>query len=123
MNERAKAKVMARHDKMLSAALAMMVLATTTASAQTWAAGTTPRLRQLIAIDRTGEAGWLYGAEDLAGDGVTFDPQEQSVDLRTVYAATGAERFWIRAYVSSKGRPADTVSLYVFILRGSGLAF
>jgi hypothetical protein len=108
-------KAWVRRGRIGSAALAVIMLAPAMATAQTWAAGTTPRLRELIAVDRTGEVGWPFGSEDLAGDGLTFAQEEQSVDLRTVYAATDAERFWIRAYVSSEERPAESVSLYVFI--------
>src|SRR5688572_22496664 len=60
------------------------------AEAQPWALGRQgPGLRELFAIDQTGETGWLYGQEDLAGDGLaTFRQQEQSIDIRTAYAAS-----------------------------------
>lgn len=87
------------------------------AAAATWAdERTTPHLRDLVVIDRTGEAGWLFGPEDVAGDGIgTFSESERVVDLRSVYAARGAERLWLRAYVSSEQAPGDDLRVFVFI--------
>jgi len=75
------------------------------AQAQTWSVGTTPELEQLIAIDGTGETGWLWGSENL----------EPSVDIRTVYASTNAMRWFVRAYVSDTAAPPATVSVYFFV--------
>jgi OOP family OmpA-OmpF porin len=79
---------------------------------------TTPHLRDLVALDRTGEAGWLFGREDVAGDGLgTFGASEQAVDLRSVYAARDAERLWLRAYVASEQAPAADLKVFIFIDR------
>jgi hypothetical protein len=87
------------------------------ASAQTWSGGRQgPALSELFAIDKTGEASWPHGAEDIFGDGAgTFAGQEQSVDARTAYAVTDNQRFRARTYVSAAGAPANSLSVYVFI--------
>jgi hypothetical protein len=46
---------------------------------------------------------------------MTFTPQEQAIDFRTVYAATDATRFWVRAYVSSPDAVGPAVTVYVFV--------
>jgi Cys-rich repeat protein len=88
-----------------------------TAFSATWAGGrATPALRQVVAIDATGEPGWPYGAEDVAGDGASsFNPAEQSIDVRTAYAATDARTFWVRTYVSSAQPPGANLHGFVFI--------
>jgi len=92
------------------------VLYADSASAQTWAGGrTTPTLAEIVAIDATGETGWLYGFEDLEGDGDTFKQQEQSVDIRTAYGAADSARFWARVYVSDPNGAGGNISVYVFI--------
>ncbi|GMV14052.1 MAG: hypothetical protein AMXMBFR56_22760 [Polyangiaceae bacterium] len=90
---------------------------TSVATAQTWTGGRTgPALGELFAIDKTGEPGWLYGAEDLAGDGLdSFKQQEMSIDIRTAYASTDAQRFWARVYVSDAASPGGNINAYVFI--------
>lgn len=87
------------------------------AFSQTWAGGeTTPSVLDIAAVDETGEMGWVFGAEDLAGDGLdTFAQQEQSIDVRTAYATADADLFWVRAYVSNDGAPGGNMSLYVFV--------
>lgn len=87
------------------------------AAAQTWAGGRTgPALTEVFAIDATGEPGWLYGAEDVAGDGIdVFKQQEQSIDIRTAYATTDAQRFWVRVYVSDANAAGGNVTGYVFV--------
>src|SRR4051794_40659224 len=72
------------------------------AAAATWVNNrTTPRLAEIVAVDAAGEPGWPYGAEDVAGDGAaTFSPAEQTIDIRTAYAATDSARFWARVYFS-----------------------
>ena len=86
------------------------------AQAQTWAdERTTPALRELVSVDSTGEPNWLFGAEDVAGDGLgTFGAAEQAGDVRSAYAATDRNRLWVRTYVSSETAPPGLV-LYVFI--------
>jgi hypothetical protein len=72
-------------------------------------------LRELVAVDQTGEPGWLFGAEDLAGDGPnTFNDAEQAADVRSGYAATDAERLWLRVYVSADTAP-EALQAFVFI--------
>lgn len=89
---------------------------TSLAGAQTWQGGeSTPHILDLAAIDATGEDGWIYGSEDLAGDGATFQQQEQAIDVRTAYSRADADLFWLRTYVSSASSPGGNVSIYVFI--------
>jgi hypothetical protein len=84
---------------------------------QTWPGGrANPSLREIVAIDRTGEPGWPYGAEDVAGDGLDrFLVGEQSIDIRSGYAATNNARMWFRVYVSAVDAPANTVTAFLFI--------
>jgi Cys-rich repeat protein len=103
---------------LLAAASAGAIAALTGhAQAQTWALGRQgPGLRELFAIDRTGESSWLYGQEDLAGDGLaTFRQQEQSIDIRTAYAASDDGAFFFRVYVSDTAPAGGNVSAYIFI--------
>jgi hypothetical protein len=94
----------------------MLLSITSLASAQSWSgARTTPSVSELIATDATGEAGWPFGNEDVAGDGATFGAAEQSVDVRSVYAVTDTARLWVRAYVSSTSAPPASLRLYFFI--------
>ncbi|HVJ21587.1 MAG TPA: hypothetical protein VM686_39555 [Polyangiaceae bacterium] len=106
-----------RFALMLCAAFGATTFGATTAHAQSWIGPrTTPSTRELIAVDRTGEDGWPFGTEDVAADGLgTFGAAEQSVDLRSAYAATDTMRFWLRAYVSSTGEPDVSLRLFVFI--------
>ena len=68
----------------------------------TWTNPQGPRLGQIFAIDTTGEPNWIYGAEDVLGDGLgMFTAAEQALDLRTAYASTDATKLWTRVYVSS----------------------
>jgi hypothetical protein len=82
-----------------------------------WAGNrTTPTLRQVVAIDATGEQNWPYGAEDVAADGLgTFRQPEQSIDIRTAYAATDPQRFWARVYVSDTQPAGGNVHAFVFV--------
>lgn len=86
------------------------------AVAQSWPGGATrPLLLEIGAVDASGESGWLFGAEDVAGDGLDrFTAAEQSIDFRTVYAAARGQDLWLRAYVSSTARVGD-VRLFVFV--------
>src|SRR6185312_14878843 len=91
--------------------------------AATWTAGTTPHLGQIFALDATGENGWLYGAEDVLGDGLqNFTPAEQSLDLRTAYAATDATQLWTRVYLSSQAQADPTLVTFVFVDADSNIA-
>jgi MYXO-CTERM domain-containing protein len=75
----------------------------------------TPLVEELVAVDGTGETNWPYGSEDLAGDGATFQQQERSVDIRTAYAATDAQRLWVRAYVADTASAGGNIEAYIFI--------
>jgi hypothetical protein len=87
------------------------------AGAQTW---TNPRGRpplwQIIALDRSGETGWLYGAEDISRDGASkLEADEASADLRSVYADADRNRVWIRAYVAASGNVSADLKMFFFI--------
>ncbi|HEU4403993.1 MAG TPA: EB domain-containing protein [Polyangiaceae bacterium] len=99
------------------AAGALSLALSAPASGATWAAPrTTPSLRQIVAVDATGEPNWPYGSEDVAGDGVaTFNQPEQTLDVRTGYAATDPTRLWLRAYVSAEAGPSPDVVVYIFV--------
>jgi hypothetical protein len=104
--------------RLLAAAAGALALALAApASGATWANGrTTPSFRQIVAIDATGEPGWPYGREDVAGDGLAaFTQAEQALDVRTAYAATDAARLWLRAYVSDVNAINRDVVVFVFI--------
>jgi Cys-rich repeat protein len=96
---------------------ASIVAASGASAGATWInARTTPRLSEIVAIDSTGESGWPYGQEDVAGDGpLTFAAPEQMIDIRTAYAATDASRFWARVYFSDPNGVGAGVTAYVFI--------
>jgi len=102
---------------LIAFAFAASVAATSgTSAAATWINGrTTPRLSEIVAIDATGESGWPYGQEDLLGDGATFTPAEQQMDIRTAYAATDTARFWTRIYFSDPAMVGTGVTAYIFI--------
>ena len=102
---------------MTAAVLASVSGSSAIASAATWVNNrTTPQLAEIVAIDATGEPGWPYGAEDVAGDGVaTFSAAEQMIDIRTAYAATDPTRFWARVYFSDPNSVGAMVTAYVFI--------
>lgn len=87
------------------------------AEAQTWIGKrTTPHLSEIFALDSTGEDGWPYGEEDVAGDGIqNFKQPEQSVDIRTAYAANDGARFWARIYVSDPAVVSANLKAFVFI--------
>lgn len=86
------------------------------ANAQTWAdERTTPALSELVSVDRTGEPSWLFGAEDIAGDGLNqFEPAEQSADVRSAYVTTDSRRLWTRVYVSSQ-EPPEELAVFAFV--------
>jgi len=70
----------------------------------------------MVAVDATGEEGWLHGSEDVAGDGLgAFMQQERSIDIRSAYAATTDAEFYFRLYVSDTSPPGGNVSGFVFI--------
>ncbi len=87
------------------------------AFAQTWSSARGwPPLWQIVAIDRSGEAGWPYGQEDVAGDGLAaFADDEAGADLRTVYADADAQRLWLRAYMVSENPPAAALTAFFFL--------
>src|SRR6478735_11187437 len=87
------------------------------ADAATWVSPRTrPHLNEVIAIDATGETNWPYKAEDVAGDGLaTFKTPEQAIDARTAYAATDAQRLWLRLYVSEPSSIALDATVYLFV--------
>jgi Cys-rich repeat protein len=95
----------------------LLLLAPSTVRAATWSGGgSTPTISQIFVVDATGETGWPYGQEDVAGDGLTaFAASEQAMDLRSGYAATDSSRFWVRVYVSDTNAAASAVTAYVFL--------
>lgn len=98
-------------------AAATLLLAVAPAFGQTWGPGRQgPSLAELVAIDKTGEPGWPWGGEDVAGDGLAeFKPPERAIDIRTAYAMADNARFWARVYVSDTNGPGGNVTAYVFI--------
>src|ERR1700759_3781948 len=96
-----------RAPKCLLIGVAAALFITSAAHAQTWSLKRQrPSLFEIIAVDRTAEAGWPFGQEDIAGDGVTTtEPDEAAVDLRSVYADARAKKLWLRAYVSATQTP------------------
>jgi hypothetical protein len=102
----------------LRSALALgSLLVAAPALAATWTPPrTTPSLLELFAIDATGEPGWIYGAEDVAGDGLaSFKQQEKNIDIRTAYAVADANDLWVRTYISDTQGPGGNVAVYIFI--------
>ena len=87
------------------------------ARAQSWSGAVdSPLLWQIVAIDRSGEPGWPYGSEDIAGDGLSrFNADEAGSDLRSVYADADADRLWLRAYVVSESAPPSAVRAFFFL--------
>ncbi len=92
------------------------LLAAIPAVAQTWAAERErPAARELVAVDRTGEPAWIFGSEDIAGDGAgSFGAPEQAIDLRSAYAAVQGSRLWLRVYVSAETEP-EALQVITFI--------
>jgi len=86
-------------------------------AAQTWSvARARPALWQISSVDATGEQGWPYGSEDVAGDGAdSFEADEAGVDLRTLYADADADELWIRAYVSATSAPPGELVAFFFL--------
>jgi hypothetical protein len=102
----------------LTSFLFLLVLASArTAAAQSWSESQQdPRLFQIVAVDRSGESGFPYGREDVAGDGLgTFEDDEAGSDLRSVYADADASRLWLRAYLAGTSAPAMTVRTFFFL--------
>lgn len=95
----------------------MSALGSSSAHAQSWAdARQNPALWQIVEIDRSGETGWPYGAEDIAGDGAgRFQTDEAGSDVRSVYAAADADRVWLRAYVAASSAPPEAVRAFFFL--------
>ena len=83
-----------------------LLLAGATAEAQSWAGGRQrPSVAEIVAVDATGEGGWIYGTEQL-------DP---SVDIRTAYATVDGGDFWARVYLTATVAPGNGVTAFVFI--------
>lgn len=93
-----------------------VLLAHSTVSAQSWAAGRKrPALFQIISLDATGERNWRYGSEDVAGNGLaSFDTAEAQLDLRSGYAVADNDRVWIRSYVSADSQPPRSAVVFFF---------
>jgi len=87
------------------------------AVAQTWVANRQgPSLSEILTVDQTGEQNWLWGAEDVAGNGQNeFAVSEQEIDARTAYVATSNTRFYSRVYFSVATAQPGNVSTFVFI--------
>jgi hypothetical protein len=84
---------------------------------QSWIGGgnNLPNTRGLIAVDATGEPAWLFGPEDIAGDGAgSFTAAEREIDLRSAYAAVELGRLWLRVYTSGTLAPLN-LRVLVFI--------
>lgn len=108
---------LARRRLVAAATGALTLALAAPASGATWAGGRdTPALRQIVAIDATGEPDWPFGGEDVAGDGLaTFGAPERALDVRTGYAATDAARLWLRAYVSDEAAVGRDVVVFIFV--------
>ncbi len=87
------------------------------AQAQTWVDNRPgPALTEILTVDRTGEDDWLWGREDIAGDGLDrFAADEQALDARTVYVTTDDQLLYARLYVSSTSEVSDELTVYLFI--------
>jgi hypothetical protein len=96
---------------------AIFTLAPSALAAPTWTNNrTTPYLGEIFSIDATGEPNWLWGAEDVLGDGLaTFTTAEQALDLRTAYASTNTTQLSTRVYVSNAAAADTTLSVFVFV--------
>jgi hypothetical protein len=99
------------------AVFAFALLQASASSAQTWSeARQDPALWQIVAIDGTGETGFPYGREDVAGDGLgTFSAAEAGSDLRSIYASTDPMRLWLRAYLAATAAPGPNLRAFFFI--------
>lgn len=99
--------------------LSLVALCSFSAStqAQTWTLSRGyPALWQIAAVDGSGETGFPYGEEDVAGDGLrVFSAAEAAADLRTVYATADRNQLWVRAYVSAQEPPPLGVQLLLFL--------
>jgi hypothetical protein len=108
----------ARARAVLALAASMAVLlSAASGAAQTWSGSQeAPLLFQIVGIDRTGEPGFPYGREDVAGDGLaTFAEDEAGSDLRSLYADADASRLWLRAYLARASAPSMSLRVFFFI--------
>lgn len=97
-------------------ALLLLVASPREVLAQDWRNGrSTPLLRELVLVDATGDGFWPFDREDVAGDGLTFEPPEASVDIRSLYAAADAQRLWLRLYVAGDAEPGAQIVAFVFL--------
>ncbi len=105
-----------RMRTLLACLMFSSLAATGSANAQSWSGGrANPLLRQIAAVDASGESGWIYGQEDVAGDGATLMANEAGTDIRTVYADSDAQRLWLRAYMIAQAAPLTNLVAYFFI--------
>jgi hypothetical protein len=102
---------------LLVAASALVFSTTRLAQAQTWVNSRQgPALREILMVDATGEPNWIWGREDVAGDGLNaFSNSEQAIDARTAYVTIEANRFYSRVYFSVAGNDPGEVTTYVFL--------
>jgi hypothetical protein len=86
-------------------------------SAQTWVGNRqSPSLREIAVVDQTGETDWLWGSEDVAGNGLNqFPTEEQAIDARSVYLRLDNGRLWWRTYVSASNAPDANLTAYLFV--------
>lgn len=112
---------LARRTAQLAAAglsvIALVASLCGTASAQTWSLRREqPALFEIVAIDETAQPQWPFGSEDIAKDGAgTYAADEAAVDLRSVYADTRSDGFWVRAYVASAVAPMPSAVAFFFL--------
>jgi hypothetical protein len=109
-----------RRARALSVAVILAALSIAhLAAAQSWLPPdrTTPALWEIISIDASGEPGWPFFKEDIAGDGLDrYDTLESRLDMHTVYVnREDNNRLWLRAYVASASQPPSSSRLYLFI--------
>jgi MYXO-CTERM domain-containing protein len=73
-------------------------------------------LREIAAVDKTGEASWLWGQEDVAQNGLDrFEPDERALDVRSVYLGLYGNKLWWRTYVSAEAAPQNNLNVYLFV--------
>src|SRR4051812_39304237 len=106
-----------RVSVVIAIAIVGVSIGVSAASAQSWSNPRgRPPLWQIIAVDSSGETGWPYGAEDIAGDGAgKLDSDEASADLRSVYADADKDRVWLRSYVAATGTLSADLVMFFFI--------
>lgn len=98
-------------------ASALTVALAPAAYGQTWANGRQrPSLLEIATVDKTGETSWLWGQEDVAQNGLDrFESDERAIDVRSVYLGLGANKLWLRTYVSAESAPQNNLTVYLFV--------